>query len=165
MSGIVVGVCISAERGTAKKNIGRGYLRRGWGLEGDAHAGTDRQVSLLRIESVALVAKAHNLQINPGDFAENILIQGVDLRQMRPGRRLRLGNSIVEVTQIGKEVENHHYSFQGLRLLPVEGVFCRVLQSGWVRTGDAVTLIEDRPLRSVQCSGVGVMDRRGPFNV
>ncbi|MDI6710516.1 MAG: MOSC domain-containing protein [Thermoanaerobacterales bacterium] len=141
MAGKVVGVCISEKRGTAKKNVGRGYLRAGLGLEGDGHAGTFKEVSLAMAESARRLAGEHNLEAVPGDFAENILIEGIDLRTVTVGQRLRVGAALLEVVQIGKDVQPHHYSFHGLRLLPTEGVFCRVLGSGPVAVGDPVELV------------------------
>lgn len=141
MAGRVVGVCISEQRGTGKTNVGRGYLRAGLGLEGDGHAGTFKQVSLAMAESARRLAAEHSLQAAPGDFAENILTEGIDLRRVAVGDRLRVGAAVLEVVQIGKEVQPHHYSFHGLRLLPTEGVFCRVVESGPVAVGDPVELL------------------------
>ncbi|MEW6193040.1 MAG: MOSC domain-containing protein [Bacillota bacterium] len=140
--GKVLGVCISRERGTAKRDIGEGYFREGHGLEGDAHAGTPREVTLLMGESVRRFEREHGLEVNPGDFAENILTEGVDLGRVRPGMRLQVGEGVLEVIQIGKEVKPHHYSFHGFRLLPTEGVFCRVVKGGRVRVGDPVMVLD-----------------------
>lgn len=147
MSGRVIGVCISEEKGTAKKDIGRGYLRTGHGLDGDAHAGTFKQVSLLMAESIRRLAAEHNLDPKPGDLAENIVTEGIDLGPLPVGARLRVGKALLEVVQRGKEVRSHHFSFHGLRLLPTEGVFCHVLESGAVTVGDTVDLIADHPNR------------------
>ncbi|MEW6771684.1 MAG: MOSC domain-containing protein [Bacillota bacterium] len=141
--GKVLGVCISRERGTAKRNIGEGHFREGHGLEGDAHAGTPREVTLLMGESVQRFSREHGLEVTPGDFAENILTEGVDLGRVKPGMRLQVGEGVLEVIQIGKEVKPHHYSFHGFRLLPTEGVFCRVVEGGRVRVGDPVTVLDD----------------------
>ncbi|MGQ9513207.1 MOSC domain-containing protein [Thermodesulfitimonas sp.] len=139
--GQVVAVCISRERGTAKENVGEGFFEEDYGLRGDAHAGTVRQVSLLMEESVLQVARETGVPARAGDFAENILTCGIDLRRLRPGDRLQVGEGILEVVQIGKEVKPHHYSFHGLRLLPSEGVFGRVVRGGRVRAGDPVRVL------------------------
>ncbi|WP_334109626.1 MOSC domain-containing protein [Thermodesulfitimonas autotrophica] len=139
--GQVVAVCISRERGTAKENVGEGFFEENCGLRGDAHAGTSRQVSLLMAESVLRVAQEAGVPAQAGDFAENILTRGIDLRGLRPGDRLQVGEGILEVVQIGKEVKPHHYSFHGLRLLPSEGVFGRVVRGGRVRVGDPVRVL------------------------
>lgn len=116
-------------------------MEENYGLCGDAHAGTSRQVSLLMEESVLRVARETGVLAQPGDFAENILTRSIDLRGLKPGDRLQAGEGVLEVVQIGKEVKPHHCSFHGLRLLPREGVFCRVVRGGWVRVGDPVRIL------------------------
>ncbi|MEW6573671.1 MAG: MOSC domain-containing protein [Bacillota bacterium] len=145
MAGTVIAVCISAERGTAKQDVGEGYFKEDFGLEGDGHAGSPRQVSMLMGESVARFTREHGLEPKPGDFAENILTRGIDLKKVKVGMRLQVGDGILEIVQIGKEVKPHHYSFHGFRLLPTEGLFCRVLKSGRVKVGDPVKILNDTP--------------------
>lgn len=142
MAGTVIGVCISAERGTAKQNVGEGYFKEEFGLVGDGHAGSPRQVSLLMGESVARFTLEHGLNPQPGDFAENILTHGIDLKEVKPGTYLQAGEGILEVVQIGKEVRPHHYAFHGFRLLPTEGLFCRVVKGGKVKVGDPVKVVD-----------------------
>jgi len=138
--GKIVGVCISEKRGTAKQNVGKGYMKKNYGLENDGHGGTERQVSLLMAESVKECVQKHGLKAKPGDFAENILTEGIDLKLVKVGNVLRVGEAELRVTQIGKEVHEGHYSFHGLALLPTEGFFCKVLKDGEVKVGDEVSL-------------------------
>ena len=142
MAGTVIAVCISTERGTAKRNAGEGYLKEDFGLVGDSHAGSPRQISLLMWESVARFTQEHGLKPQPGDFAENILTRGIDLKEAKPGMRLQAGEGILEVIQIGKEERPYHYSFHGFRLLAAEGVFCRVVKGGRVRVGDPIKTVD-----------------------
>lgn len=139
--GRVVAVCTSRETGVPKENVGRGYLREGHGLEGDAHAGPwHRQVSLLGVESIAK-AREWGLEVGPGAFAENITTEGINLLELPVGTRLRLGpEAVVEITQIGKECHTGCAIFQktGKCIMPQEGVFARVLRGGWVAAGDEV---------------------------
>jgi len=139
--GRVVAVCTSRETGVPKENVGRGYLREGHGLEGDAHAGPwHRQVSLLGVESIAK-AREWGLEVGPGAFAENITTEGINLLELPVGTRLRLGpEAVVEITQIGKECHTGCAIFQktGKCIMPQEGVFARVLKGGWVAVGDEV---------------------------
>lgn len=141
MGGTVIAVCISAERGKAKHDVGEGYFEKDLGLVGDGHAGSPRQVSVLMGESVARFTREHGLEPKPGDFAENILTRGIDFKGLKPGARLQVGEGVLEVVQIGKEVKPHHYSFHGFRLLPTEGLFCRVVEGGKVKTGDPVRVL------------------------
>lgn len=137
--GVVVGVSISENRGTSKKNIGKGYLKEGYGLVGDAHAGTERAVSILTLEEIEKAVSEKKIEVSPGDFAENITIKGIAPEDISLGSRFIIGEAEVEVIQIGKEIdENHTFSFHGMVLLATKGCFCKVIRSGWVQTGDQV---------------------------
>jgi MOSC domain-containing protein YiiM len=141
--GVVVGVCTSEKRGTGKANIGKGYLKKDHGLVGDAHAATERQVSILTMEGIERAVAGKGIVARPGDFAENITIRGIDLDGISPGARLILGGAEVEVVQIGKVIDaSHTFSFHGMVLLVSEGCFCRVVRSGWVEVGDPAQLLD-----------------------
>ena len=143
MKGRVVAVCTSERKGTAKTDVGAGLLRVDWGLEGDAHAGNwHRQVSLLACESIAKM-QAQGLDVEAGSFAENITTAGLELHTLPVGTRLRLGTSLVEVTQIGKVCHTHCAVFRAVGdcVMPREGIFVRVLEEGRVTTGDTVEVL------------------------
>ena len=146
MEGIVRAVCLSKARGTEKVNVGHGELQADWGLAGDAHAGHwHRQVSLLSADKIAAFnAKGANVQ--PGAFGENLVVEGLDFRAMPVGTRLRCGQALLEITQIGKECHSHCAIFHrvGDCIMPREGVFAKVLESGPVAVGD-VMRVEARP--------------------
>lgn len=142
--GTVRAVCISEKKGIQKHDIGEAYLREDHGIEGDAHAGKwHRQVSLLAAESVAKVQKALNFQLKSGDFAENILTEGIELFTLPVGTKMKIGKSECEVTQIGKEC--HHgcaiRELAGDCVMPREGIFVKVLKSGSVKTGDTIQIL------------------------
>jgi MOSC domain-containing protein YiiM len=143
--GSIVAVCTSQRRTDPKRDVGEGYLREGHGLVGDAHAGlSEREVSLLALESIERINEEQGIGASPGDFAENLTTQGVDLPSLPIGTRLRAGEAVLEVIQIGKPLHlAHTYSFQGLSLLPTEGIFCRVIKGGRVRRGDGIVGIEE----------------------
>ena len=142
--GSIVAVCASQRRMDPKRDVGEGYLREGYGLVGDAHAGlSEREVSLLALESIVQVNREQGIKAGPGDFAENLTTQGLDLLSLPIGARLRAGEAVLEVVQIGKPPHvAHTYSFQGLSLLPTEGIFCRVIKGGRVRRGDEIVVLE-----------------------
>ena len=143
--GSIVAVCASQRCMDPKKNVGEGYLREGYGLEGDVHAGlSEREVSLLDRESIERINEGHGIGAGPGDFAENLTIQGIDLTLLPLGARLRAGEAVLEVVQIGKPPHvAHAYNFQGLSILPTEGIFCRVIAGGQVRRGDEIVVLEE----------------------
>jgi len=144
----LVAVCKSKCRTEPKEDAGEGLLRPGYGLVGDAHAGSsEREVSLLAMESIEQVNRVHGIAAGPGCFAENLTTWGLDLLALRPGDRIRVGAALLEVVQIGKPPQAAHtYNFQGVSILPRHGIFCRVIEGGQVRKGDAVQVMrrEDR---------------------
>lgn len=120
-----------------------GRLDPAQGLEGDAHAGDwHRQLSLLADEAIQLM-RDQGLDVNPGDFAENITTRGLELHTMPVGQRMRLGPVEVEITQIGKECHAGCAIRQqaGDCVMPRMGIFVRVLNPGPVRPGDPVEVL------------------------
>ena len=143
-SGMVVGVCVSQRRTDPKKNIGKGILQKGLGLIGDSHAGTEKEVSLLAIESIRRLCRETAISAGPGCFAENITTEGIDLTSLSIGTHLQVGEANLLVIQIGKDPSQAHtYSYQGYSILPKEGVFCKVMESGEIKVEDMIRLIED----------------------
>lgn len=143
----IVAVCTSKEKGERKTDVGQAELQEGFGLVGDAHGGDwHRQVSLLAIESIDKM-RAAGLDVGPGDFAENLTTQGVNLYSLPVGTRLRVGDSVLlEMTQIGKECHDRCaiYHQAGDCVMPREGVFATVVSGGLVKTGDRLEIL--RPL-------------------
>ena len=140
--GKVTAVCISRERGAVKENIGSGYLEAGFGLNGDAHAGQwHRQISLLSANKIADFNRC-GADAAPGDFAENLVVEGINFRSLPVGTLLRCGDVLLEMTQIGKECHTHCaiYHRMGECIMPREGVFAKVLQSGLISVGDEMII-------------------------
>ena len=140
----IVAVCTSKEKGERKTDVGQAELQEGFGLVGDAHGGDwHRQVSLLAIESIDKM-RAAGLDVGPGDFAENLTTQGVNLYTLPVGTRLRVGASVLlEMTQIGKECHDRCaiYHQAGDCVMPKEGVFATVINGGSVKTGDSLEVL------------------------
>jgi len=141
----IVAVCISNKKGCKKKAVAEGTLKRGYGIIGDAHANNDshRQVSLLAISSIEKMRKM-GAEVGPGDFAENLTIEGIELFTLPVGTRLGIGDDIIlEMTQIGKECHDHCAIFKqvGTCVMPTEGVFTKVIKGGVVKVGDKLEII------------------------
>ena len=136
--GKVMAVCVSGRRGVAKSPVDSAVFLKDWGIEGDAHAGHwHRQVSRLGADKF----RAFNRQgagVNPGDFGENLVVEGIGLSQLPVGALLRCGEVVLEITQIGKDCHSHCQIYQrmGECIMPREGVFARVLSPGVIRVGD-----------------------------
>jgi len=141
--GKIVAISISEKRGIPKTNVETARLVEDYGIVGDAHAGDwHRQVSLLAAESIAKM-QAKGADVHPGNFAENITTEGIDVPHLQIGDRLVLGEAEVEITQIGKECHAHCAIFHqvGDCVMPREGVFARVIRGGELKVGDGVDAV------------------------
>ena len=144
----VIAVCSSDKKGVKKVDIKKGALKAGFGLVGDAHAdsGWHRQVSLLAVESIQKMREL-GYDVNPGDFAENITCQGLELTALPIGTRLNVGKeAVLEISQIGKECHTGCAIFKqtGKCIMPKEGVFARVIKSGEIKTGDDIQVQNEK---------------------
>lgn len=141
----VVSVNISEKKGTLKKPVPEIELKLRHGIVGDAHAGDwHRQISLLAEESIDTMRALSPVPLDSGIFAENINTTGIDLKHLPVGTHLRIGETEVEVTQIGKECHNDCAIKQavGRCVMPTEGIFAVVVREGVVRPGDEIEILE-----------------------
>jgi len=143
--GKVKAINISKEKGTIKKSVDHGHFVADFGLEGDAHAGGgNRQVSLLGQESVDIMTSQGAKGLCAGKFAENITTEGIILHELAVGTKLKIGETIQEISQIGKEC--HHgceiKQQTGSCIMPTQGIFTKVTSGGNVYPGDEITVIE-----------------------
>lgn len=139
----VIAVCVSPEKGQRKTPVASVLIQENHGIVGDAHAGEwHRQISLLAQESIDKM-RALGLDVTTGDFAENITTSGIDLVSLPIGSRLQVGQTVLEVTQIGKECHNRCaiYHQAGDCVMPKEGIFARVISGGIIRPVDTVSRI------------------------
>jgi MOSC domain-containing protein YiiM len=140
----VISVNISDKKGMRKKPVTEITVRSDFGIEGDAHASSEwhRQVSLLAVESIDKMRDA-GLDVHPGDFAENITTEGIDLVSLPVGTKIHIGSEVVgEVSQIGKVCHTRCaiYYQAGDCVMPKEGIFVKVLKGGRVAAGDTVEI-------------------------
>ena len=142
----VVAVCVSDDKGVIKKPVPEIFVRTGHGVDGDAHAGSwHRQVSLLASESVDKL-RDKIPELEPGAFAENILTSGICLFELPVGTKMRVGEALLEVTQIGKECHNDGCAVKrqtGDCVMPREGIFASVLEDGVIKPGDAIAVLKE----------------------
>ncbi len=141
----VVAINISEKKGVPKVTIPEGNFIEEFGLEGDAHGGKwHRQVSLLGIESIDKMKAVGVQGLCTGKFAENLTTEGIVLYELPVGSRLQIGETLHEVTQIGKECHQKCaiYHTVGDCVMPKEGIFTRVLKGGVVKAGDTIEIVE-----------------------
>ena len=145
-SAIILAVCTSAKTGMRTKNVGQAQFIEQYGIEGDAHgnSATHRQVSLLAMESIKKMQDM-GLDVGPGDFAENLTTEGLDLLALPLGSKIGIGASVVlEISQHGKECHTPCaiYHQAGTCVMPTEGIFGRVITGGMVKVGDTIARIQ-----------------------
>ncbi|MBQ6273317.1 MAG: MOSC domain-containing protein [Oscillospiraceae bacterium] len=141
---VVKAVCISEKKGQQKHPVDAIRLEPHLGIPGDAHAGDwHRMLSLLSAESVARLQEKIPFPLLPGAFAENVLVEGIEVSRLPVGTKLRLGSALCEVTQIGKECHADCAIRRqaGDCVMPREGIFVRVLEAGEVRPGDSMEVL------------------------
>jgi len=161
IKGTVRGICISEKRGTAKQAIPEAMLLENWGVEGDAHGGSwHRQVSLLAFEKIEEFRKK-GAEVDFGAFGENIIAEGFDLRNVPVGTRFKIGEAVIEMTQIGKDCHSHCeiYKRMGDCIMPREGVFTKVISAGKVRVGDGIEIISKASERPLSAAVITLSDK------
>ena len=141
----VAAVCISEHKGTKKHPVERIAVKENHGIVGDAHAGNwHRQISLLADESVETMRAICQLELDAGIFAENINTRGIELKTLPVGTRLRVGETELEVTQIGKQCHNdcEIKRTTGKCVMPTEGIFAIVIKEGRIQAGDEIEVLK-----------------------
>ena len=159
--GEIKAICISERRGTQKKEIPEAQILEDWGIEGDAHGGKwHRQISLLAVEKIEEF-RARGAEIDYGAFGENLIVEGYDLRTLPVGTRFRIGEVLLELTQIGKECHSHCeiYKKMGDCIMPREGVFTEVLHCGHIQKGDQIEMIPPEPDRPFTAAVITLSDK------
>ncbi|KOA19406.1 MOSC domain protein [Clostridium homopropionicum DSM 5847] len=140
----VIAVNISEKKGEIKHPIEKGFFKENHGLVGDAHAGNwHRQVSLLGNESIEKMKNLGMEGLCTGKFAENLTTEGICLYELPVGTKLKVGEVIMEVTQIGKQchVGCQIRQLTGDCIMPKEGIFTKILTEGWIKSGDEIQVI------------------------
>ncbi len=142
--GRIISVNISAKKGIRKKPAESIVIKTNFGIDGDAHASSEwhRQVSLLGIESIRKMQN-RGLDVHPGDFAENITTEGLNLHTLPVGTRLFVGDEVeLEISQIGKVCHDRCaiYYQAGDCVMPKEGIFAKVMKGGTIRKNDIITV-------------------------
>ena len=142
----VVSVNISERKGEQKHPVPQITLKLRHGIVGDAHAGDwHRQISLLATESIDRM-RAMGLSLTDGAFAENIVTEGIELRTLPVGTLLRVGETLLRVTQIGKECHNDCAikAATGTCVMPTDGIFAVVVEEGTIRPGNGISIEEEQ---------------------
>ncbi len=83
------------------------------------------------------------MNLAPGILRENITTAGLNVNGLAPGEKLRIGETLLEVTAVCTPCDQMERIRPGLRkeLWGRRGMLCRVLEAGVVRAGDAIQRI------------------------
>jgi molybdenum cofactor synthesis domain-containing protein len=137
----IISVNISLKKGTKKEPVHQALFTKK-GIPEDAHSGFwHRQVSMLAVESIRRFEKVMGRKIEPGEFAENITTEGMDVFKAKPLDKFIGCNAEFEVTQIGKKCHGDScaiFNEVGKCVMPKEGIFVRVLKEGTLKEEDTI---------------------------
>jgi len=145
IKGKIIAINISETKGVVKQPIKTGMFKVDHGLVGDAHAGNwHRQVSLLDNSSIEKLKNLEGVGFSTGKFAENLTTEGIVLYELPVGTKLKIGETIQEVTQIGKKchVGCEIKKLVGDCVMPKEGIFTKILKDGEIKEGDLIEVVE-----------------------
>lgn len=145
MKGEIISINISKEKGEVKKPVAQAEFLEDFGIRGDVHAGdSTRQVSLLGEEIIKEFEQENGVELEPGAFAENITIQGLDLANLKIGAELIVGQNIkLRISQIGKECHQGCAirELTGDCIMPTRGLFAQVIHGGKAKKGDRIEVL------------------------
>ncbi|MDP8265009.1 MAG: MOSC domain-containing protein [Candidatus Aceula lacicola] len=140
--GCVIALCLSEKKHVVKSSIDKVFFKKDFGIVGDAHAGSGaRQVSLLSKDSIEKMIKS-GVDLIDGAFGENMVVDGLDFKKISIGTHLLIGKTVIlEVVQIGKECHSpcSIYHSAGYCIMPEEGIFAKVLESGEAKVSDPIS--------------------------
>ncbi len=135
----VIALFRSVEKRKKREQVDCMVLEEGQGIVGDERSmGGPRQVSL--IPSEAMKDLPHDSPVFEGRLGENIRTEGILLQELKLGDRIRVGGTLLEITEIGRTCHPHCRikNMTGKCIIPLEGVFARIIQGGQVCLGDSI---------------------------
>jgi len=145
-SATVVAVCLSTEGGVPKHAQTQVTVGPN-GIEGDYHAGRpQRQVSVVARETIDEVNRELGIDVPPGGFSENILIQGLGyLGDLKAGDLLRFSSGVVlEITGQNDPCKNLMvwHNLVPKHTYGKRGIVAVVRAPGPLRPGDTVEVVK-----------------------
>lgn len=144
--GKLVGVFVGKQKGIGKTEAASAELISDHGLQGDCHAGRDprRQVSLFTIEKLNQL-QAEGFLVSTSQLSANLFTENVKLNSLKPGTRLRIGQTVLEIVEARTPCRVIARIDQRLpkRLYGQCGQLARILQGGPVCLGDEIEILKD----------------------
>ena len=135
---------IGREKGKPRESIGEGFFAVDFGLKGDIHGGPgDNQVVFFGVEGRYKLSESPEEGLCFKRFVPTLATEGIDLFKLSVGSVLKIGDSIMEISRVGKRCYPECVLVQAgtLCVMPDEVVFARVVESGLVRVGDMIQMV------------------------
>lgn len=152
-TGRLAGVYVGKQKGEGKTEVASAELLADHGLSGDSHAGRhpQRQVSLFALETFnQLLAEGFN--VTPEKLSANLFTENIKLNSLKPGTRLRIGRTLLEIVEARTPCRNITRIDNRLpkRLYGQCGQLARIVEGGTVQSGDAVEVIANEHQPNLQ---------------
>ncbi|GAC1398813.1 MAG: MOSC domain-containing protein [Ktedonobacteraceae bacterium] len=170
--GRVIAVCCNPEPGLPKPVVKHIHLLADLGVEGDYHAGkfvrhrylaqknptcrTLRRVLMVDASTYSELEQ-NGIHIGPGSMGENITIEGIAVMELVEGTLLVIGGALVEITEVRKPCAQLNginskllkavTSLEDGKKVYKAGIMTRVLQTGWVKAGDRITVVTSNEIQ------------------
>ena len=138
MTGTVRGLFVKPTKGAKPVSL-ESVVTGERGLEGDYHTRFASKRQILLMSSNIL----EELDLEPGEIFENVIVDGLDVMALSSGQRLRMGESLVEVTVPCEPCDQMDRIRYGLKeaLRDKRGMFVKVVTGGAIRIGDPVEVL------------------------
>jgi len=144
LTGKLAGVYVGSQKGEGKTPVESAELIAGHGLRGDSHAGRDpdRQVSLFAAETLREIQN-EGFEASAENMSANLFTESINLNSLKPGARLRVGETVIEIVEARKPCRSITKIDNRLpkRLYGQCGQIGRIVKSGVVRVGEEVEVI------------------------
>ncbi|MGE4546737.1 MAG: MOSC domain-containing protein [Desulfurella sp.] len=139
---VVMSVNISKTKGIPKEPLEKVIAIKNYGLFGDAHAckNSNRQISILDFDKIL----AFNQDLPFGSFAENLTVKGLNSKFIFVDSIIKIGNTIIKVTQIGKTCHDtcNIKKLLGSCIMPKEGIFGVILKGGLIKPNMIIEVVK-----------------------
>jgi len=143
-NGIIREIMIGREKGSPRESIGEGFFAVDFGLKGDIHGGPgDKQVVFFGVKGRDKLSESPEEGLCFKRFVPTLATEGIDLFKLPVCTGLKIGDSIMEISRVGKRCYPECVLVQAGTpcVMPDEVVFARVVESGLVRVGDAIQAV------------------------
>ncbi|GFN35285.1 hypothetical protein [Tepidimicrobium xylanilyticum] len=140
----VLSLFIKRKKGGKVEKIEEGQLKEGHGLVSNVNGGGSREISIATLRVRKYLEDKSLKGICSYRFYENITIGGLNVEELKLGQRIIIGDTILEITSIGKKCFPECNLFISNNLCPLtkDVLFTKIIRGGFIKIGDRVNLME-----------------------